>query len=213
MTRCTCSVVALCIPLVVIRGEGPIVYRHCTSFRWRNPTFHGKFMVWTMEGPLKMKNFIPLCLLLSSSPALADWNVHQGPQVFSLSPSAIATIANVEAKGPSNGVTARLQLECFTHPELSTLSFGIIISKPTAPGALKYRIQFDDGPAIERGPYTRLKLTSDTLVDEDKKALPTAKRLRLTLLPTKPPELTYDFNVSGAAAAIKTLNCKEFRRY
>jgi hypothetical protein len=124
----------------------------------------------------------------------------------------MGAVATIDAKTASNGITARLQLECFTHPDLATLSFGIVISKPTAPGFLKYRIQFDDGPTVERGPYTRLSLTNTSLGDEEKKALPTAKRLRLTLLPTKPPELTYDFNVSGAASAIKGLNCKEFRR-
>jgi hypothetical protein len=159
-----------------------------------------------------MKHFFIIYVLLSASSALADWNVHQGRQVFSMSPGAMATVANIEAKGPSNGVTARLQLECFTHPDLSTLSFGLIISRPTASGFLKYRVQFDDGLAVERGPYSRINLTDTSLGDEEKKALPTAKRLRLTLLPTKPPELTYDFNASGAAGAIKALNCKEFRR-
>jgi hypothetical protein len=159
-----------------------------------------------------MKNAIAISVFLLSSSALADWNVRQGPQVFSMTPGKIATIATIDAKEPSHGVTARLQLECFTHPDLSTLSFGIILSQPTAPGPLKYRIQLDDGPAIERGPFTRITLASDSLIDQDRNALPTAKRLRLILLPTKPPELTYDFSVTGAAAAIAALNCKDFRR-
>ncbi len=45
-----------------------------------------------------MKTIVPICLVLSSSTALADWDVQQEPQFFSMSPGAIATVATVEAK-------------------------------------------------------------------------------------------------------------------
>jgi hypothetical protein len=42
------------------------------------------------------------------------------------------------------------------------------------------------------------------------KGLPSAKRLRLTLLPAQGGELSYDFDVTGAKDAIKSIPCKEF---
>jgi hypothetical protein len=143
--------------------------------------------------------------------AQAKWRVQQGPQVFGMSKGVGAT-ATVSAKGASNGIGARLQLECFVHPDLMSLYGGIVFSKPTPPGAMPYRIQFDDAPPVQRGPFTRLNLTQESLRDEDRKILLSARRLRITFTPTTPPDLSYEFDVSGAAAAAKTLACREYRR-
>jgi hypothetical protein len=49
----------------------------------------------------------------------------------------------------------------------------------------------------------------DALPAQLLKNLPGAKRLRLTLLPAQGSELSYDFDVAGAAEAIKSIPCKE----
>jgi hypothetical protein len=151
-------------------------------------------------------------VIFFSSTAFAEWHVRQGPQVFAFDPRGIGVVATVSAKSPSNGIGAHLQLECFVHPELMSLYGGIVLSRSTPTGPMSYRIQFDDAPSMTQGPFSRVNLTSQSFSDEERKALLTARQLRITLIPTKPPELSYEFDVSGAATAAKTLACKEYRR-
>jgi hypothetical protein len=155
--------------------------------------------------------------------ALAEWKLEQqGTKVMSLRNDSaygirntVFTIAKLTAKAPSRGVTAYLQVECFEHPELTGRTFGIVLSKGTTPGPIAYRYKFDDDAPVQRGPYSRTSLTVVTLGDaasEELKGLSKASRLQLTLLPAQSPELTFDFDVSGAASAINAIPCKEERR-
>src|SRR4051794_27954891 len=82
--------------------------------------------------------------LLIATPTFADWKVATGKKVFSSFPPIVTPIATVPAKAPFRGVTARLQLECFTHPQLSGLMFGIVLSKEPANGYISWRYQYDD---------------------------------------------------------------------
>jgi hypothetical protein len=58
-----------------------------------------------------------------SSAAQADWQVQQRRKAFVLLPSETGMTATVSPKTPARGTIARLQLECFIHPQLSGLSF------------------------------------------------------------------------------------------
>jgi hypothetical protein len=160
------------------------------------------------------KALVAVSLIAASSTASAAWKVEKGQKAFSTFPPVVSTIATVPAKAPFQGVTARLQVECFTHPQLSGLSFGVVLSKGTVPGALGWRYQYDDSPPVQRGPFSRTSLTSISLGDAasaELKGLPAARRLRLTLLPAGGGELPYDFDVTGAAQAIKSVPCKEYK--
>src|SRR5260221_14059684 len=107
-----------------------------------------------------MRTILITCIIFFSSTAFAEWHVQQGSQVFSMTQKAIGVVATVTAKSPSNGISAHLQLECFVHPDLMSLTSGIVFSRSTPSGPMPYLIQFDDAPSMARGPFTRLSVTS-----------------------------------------------------
>jgi hypothetical protein len=160
--------------------------------------------------------FIAACLMLLSSTAFAAWKVETGKKIMSTFPPLVGTLASVLAKAPLNGVTARLQIECFTHPELTGIQFGIILSKKPPNGFMAWRYQYDDATPVKTKPYSRsLPPEAITLGDgssTEVKGLTNAKRLRLTLLPADGSELPYEFDVTGAADAIKAVGCKEMNK-
>jgi hypothetical protein len=131
-------------------------------------------------------------------------------------PAAPGTTATVPAKAPFNGVTARLQLECYVAQTISGLAFGIVLSKAPPVGAMAWRYQYDDRAAIKTKPYSRSlppeKFILGDASSDETKGLTSAKVLRLTLLPADGSELPYEFDVSGAADAIKAVACKEMNR-
>ena len=69
-----------------------------------------------------------------------------------------------------------------------------------------FRVKFDDDTPVQRGPYTRG--TVHGLDDEAFERLPRARRLQLSLLQPQGPELTFDFDVTGAASAINAILCE-----
>jgi hypothetical protein len=160
-----------------------------------------------------LKVILSVYLLVASSSAFAAWKVETGKKALSSFPPLVSTLATVPAKAPYKGVTARLQLECFTHPELSGIQFGIILSKAPPNGFMARRYQYDDNPPVMTRPYSRsLPPESITLGDASSTevtGLKTANRLRLTLLPADGSELPYEFDVTGALDAIKAVGCKE----
>jgi hypothetical protein len=122
---------------------------------------------------------------------------------MSLPHDRIGTIAKVPAKAASYGVTAYLQIECFKSPELTQKHFAVVVAKNIPPG-LSFRVKFDDDTPVQRGPYTRG--TVHGLDDEAFERLPRARRLQL--LQPQGPELTFDFDVTGAASAINAILCE-----
>lgn len=163
-----------------------------------------------------LKTLFVAILLALSTGALAEWKIEtSGQKLMSLREDRVGTIAKLAAKAPSHGVSAFLQIECFVHPDVGGRTFGIVLSKPTTTGPLGWKYQFDDGPVIQRGPFTRLSLTVTTLGDftqDEFKGLAHAKRLRLTLLPRASEALSFDFDVGGAAEAINKVPCKDVPR-
>ncbi len=162
-----------------------------------------------------IKTLLVACLIVLPTGAFAGWKVEYGPKVMSLRDDPVGTIARLPAKAPYYGISAFLQIECFVHPEVGSRTLGIVLSKPTTTGALGWRYQFDDGPVIQRGPFSRVSLTVISLGDatqDEFKGLAHAKRLRLTLLPRQSAELPFDFDVTGAAEAINKVPCKEATR-
>jgi hypothetical protein len=151
-----------------------------------------------------------------STTAFAAWTVENGKKAMTTFPPLTGTIATIPAKAPYKGVSARLQLECFTSAQLSGLQFGIVLSKKPPNGFMAWRYQFDDKPAITTKPYSRAlppeSITLDDASSDEVKGLSTARRFRLTLLPADGSELPYEFDVSGAAEAIKSVGCKELNR-
>jgi hypothetical protein len=159
--------------------------------------------------------FIAFCLTVFSLPAHAAWKIETGKKVMSSSPPLVGMLATLPAKAAFNGVTARLRLECFTHPQLTGIQFGIILSKKPPNGFMAWRYQYDEGTPVRTKPYGRtLPPEAITLGDASSaefKSLANAKRLKLTLLPADGSELPYEFEVAGAADAIKAVGCKETR--
>jgi hypothetical protein len=148
-----------------------------------------------------------------SSSAFAAWKVETGKKAMTIFPPLTGKIATVPAKAPYKEMSARLQLECFVSPELSGLQFGIVLSKAPPKGFMAWRYQYDDHPPIKTKPYSRsLPPESITLGDSSSpevKGLTGAKRLLITLLPADGSELPYEFDITGAAEAVKTVGCKE----
>jgi hypothetical protein len=160
-----------------------------------------------------LKIILASCLILLPLNALAAWKVDKGNPVYRSFAPRGGKIATVMAKAPYKNIKARLQLECFVSPSLNGLSFFIVLSKNPPNGFMAHRYQFDDGKAVTTKPFSRtLPANAITLGDDSSdevKGLASAKVLKLTLLPADGSELRYEFNVSGAAAAIKAIACKE----
>jgi hypothetical protein len=125
-------------------------------------------------------------------------------------------IATLPAKALYNGVTAQLRLECFTHPELTGIQFGIVLSKRPPNGFMAWKYQYDDKPAVQTKPYSRSLppevITLGDATSLETKGLAGATNLKLTLLPADGTQLPYEFDVVGAADAIKAVGCKETRK-
>lgn len=154
-------------------------------------------------------------LIALPTSAFPAWKIERGSKLMSLREDPVGELAKLPAKAPSHGVSAYLQIECFVHPEVGGRTVGIVLSKPTTTGAISWRYQFDDGPVVQRGPYTRLSLTVIGLGDftqDEYKGLAHAKRFRVTLLPRQSEPLLFDFDVTGAAEAIHKVPCKEIPR-
>jgi hypothetical protein len=159
-----------------------------------------------------MKRILFGCIVLSlaTTSASAAWKVETGRKVMSMREDPVGRIATLLAKNASHSSTARLQIECFVHPQLHGISLGIVLSKPTAPGALGWRYSFDGAVDAKEGPYSRTSLTVVALSDARGamfKGIRRAKMLKLTLLPASGPQLQYEFDVSGAQGAIERLSC------
>ena len=159
----------------------------------------------------KMKKGMAVLLAMMLMPrlSLAEWKIEgEGVKVMSLPQDRIGTIAKVPAKAASYGVTAYLQIECFKSPELTQKHFAVVVAKNIPPG-LSFRVKFDDDTPVQRGPYTRIgDGTVHGLDDEAVERLPRARRLQLSLLQPQGPELTFDFDVTGAASAINAIPCE-----
>ena len=156
-----------------------------------------------------MKMAVSLAMILMPTLSFAEWKIEaQGAKVMSLPADRLGTIAKLPAKAPSYGVTAYLQIECFKSPELTQRHFALVVTKNIPPG-LPYRVKFDDDTPVQRGPYIRTgDGTVQGLDDEAFTRLPTARRLQLSLLQPQGPQLTFDFDVTGAASAINAIPCE-----
>jgi len=98
---------------------------------------------------------IAACLALASSNAFAAWKVETGKKALSSFPPLTGTLATAPAKSAYKGVIARLQLECFTHPQLTGIQFGIVLSKAPPNGFMAWRYQYDSKPPVQTKPYSR----------------------------------------------------------
>ena len=74
---------------------------------------------------------IAVTLLMSTS-AFAQWKVQDGKKFTPFPPGGNGKIATLPAKAPHNGVSAYLEIECFSHPQLTELSFGIVLLEGSA---------------------------------------------------------------------------------
>ena len=156
-----------------------------------------------------MKMAVSLAMILMPTLSFAEWKIEaQGAKVMSLPADRLGTIAKLPAKAPSYGVTAYLQIECFKSPELTRRHFAVVVTKNIPPG-LPYRVKFDDDAPVQRGSYIRTgDGTVQGLDDEAFTRLPTARRLQLSLIQPQGPQLTFDFDVTGAASAINAIPCE-----
>jgi hypothetical protein len=156
------------------------------------------------------------CILSATSSADAAWKVEQGRKIMSTFPPLVGMIATLPAKGSHNGVLAQLRLECFTHPELTGIQFGIALSKKPPNGFMAWKYQYDEKPPVQTKPYSRSLppevITLGDATSAETEGLVGAKILKLTLLPADGSQLPYEFDVTGAADAIKAVGCKELRK-
>jgi hypothetical protein len=153
--------------------------------------------------------------LFWTSIAQAAWTVREGKKISPF-PPLTGQIATLPAKAPFNGMTAKLHVECFTHPELTGLSFGILLSKNPPNGFMGWTYQYDDAPPVKQGPFSRALppnyISLGDATSGELKGLRTAKRLHLVLQPANGGALPFDFDVTGADVAFAKIPCKEFRR-
>ena len=142
----------------------------------------------------------------------AEWKVERGTKAGNLRDHQVGIIATLPATATFDGVSAYLQVECLEHPEVTTRIVNIVTSKDTAPGLMMWRYQFDDRPPMQRGPYSRLNLKVIGLGDsssDEFKGLLTARRLRVTLMPARGPQWSFEFDLRGAPQAINAVPCKK----
>jgi hypothetical protein len=168
-----------------------------------------------MFGKPTLRTLIAVGFLFFTATAFAEWKVERGPRGLGFSGTPPGPVAKASAKAPSGGVSAFLQVECFENPHLTSRMLLVVLSKETAPGAIAWRYQLDDQPPVQRGPHTRTSLKIISLGDSSNdplKEFARTKRLRLTLLPMKSEELSFDFDISGADNAIKAIPCNEFNK-
>jgi hypothetical protein len=158
------------------------------------------------------KAFVAAFLVLSPGVAVAEWKVEHGAKLSGLRGDRTGIVATLPATAAvDDGVTAHLQIECLEHPKLTARILNIVTSKDAAPGLMMWSYQFDDGPTKRRGPYSRLNPTVTGLGDsssDEFKGLLAARRLRVTLMPSKGPQWSFEFDLSGAAEAINAVPCK-----
>ena len=156
------------------------------------------------------------CLICAVSSAEATWKVERGKKIMSTFPPPAGTIATVPANAPNKEVTAQLRLECYTHPELTGIQFGIVLSKKPPNGFMAWKYQFDEKPAVQTKPYSRSLppevITLGDATSPELQGLTGAKKLKLTLLPADGSQLSYEFDITGAADAIKAVGCKGSRK-
>ena len=141
-----------------------------------------------------------------------EWKVERGTKIGSLRNQQVGIIATLPAKAAFQGVSAHLQVECFEHPGVTARIVNLVTSKDTAPGLMMWRYQLDDRPPMQRGPYSRLSLKVIGLGDsssDEFKGLLTARRLRVTLMPTTGPQWSFEFDLRGAPQAINAVPCQK----
>jgi hypothetical protein len=158
------------------------------------------------------KGLIAAFLFLWPCLAGAGWKVERGTKVGSLRNDQVGIIATLPAKATFEGISAYLQVECLVHPRSTALIVSIVTSKGTAPSLMMWRYQLDERPPMQRGPYSRLSLTVTGLGDassDEFKGLLIARRLRVTLMPTKGPQWPFEFDLSGAPQAINAVPCQK----
>jgi hypothetical protein len=157
------------------------------------------------------KALVAAFLLLVPCLAFAEWKVERGIKVGSLHDDQVGIIATLPAKLTFKGVSAYLQVECLEHPEVTTWIVSIVTSKRTVPKLMMWSYPLDDRPPVLRGPYSRLSMTVIALGDsssEELKGLSAAQRLHVTLIPTKGPQWSFEFDLSGARQPINAVPCQ-----
>jgi hypothetical protein len=162
---------------------------------------------------MKPMKKILIALVLFLWPCLADagWKVERGAKVGSLHNDQVGVIATLPAETTFDGISAYLQVECLEHPRSAARIVSIVTSRGTAPSLMMWRYQLDEDPPKQRGPYSRLSLKVTGLGDassDEFKGLLTARRLRVTLMPTKGPQWPFEFDLSGAPQAISAVPCQ-----
>jgi len=158
------------------------------------------------------KAFVAALVFLSPGFAAAEWKVEEGTKVSDLRSNQAGIIATLPARETVDGVSAYLQVECLEHPKSTARILNIVTSKDAAPGVMMWSYQFDDKPPKRRGPYSRLSSKVTGLGDsssDEFKGLSKARRLRVTLIPTKGPQWSFEFDLRGAAEAINAVPCEK----
>jgi hypothetical protein len=161
-----------------------------------------------------MLRLLSLILLVGVvSNAEAAWKIERTNKIMSTFPPPTGVVAMLPSKASLKGVTASLRLECFTHPKLTGIQYGVVLSKKPPNGFMAWRYQYDGKPAVQTKPYSRSLppevITLGDASSDEVKQLSGAKLLKLTLLPADGSQLSYEFDVTGAADAIKAVGCKE----
>jgi hypothetical protein len=156
---------------------------------------------------------VAACLVLLPLPAAAAWQIETITKPSSTFDQVGGKIDTVAARAAHNKVFARLQLKCFVSPQLSGITFEVILSKAPPNGFMAHRYQYDDNPSVTTKAFSRTlpaeAISLGDITSTEVQGLARAKVMMLTLLPADGSELPYEFDVQGAANAMKSVGCKE----
>ena len=137
-----------------------------------------------------------LFVLLLISPAMAEWktdsirNVTEGKQI---------SIPWVTAKQKSNGVAAKLQIECVLKDKVPV----IVTTARFSRGLLSVAYWIDDKSGEPKLLPVGNDLSSITLDSISEDELRGAKRLQVELKPAGGPRLLFDFDITGIDEAMR----------
>lgn len=153
-----------------------------------------------------MIRVLPIFFILTTAiPAQASWKVVSATD--RMTDKAVKT-ASVVAKSPDRGVTARLEVFCLGFKDDTSPVVSLETSAVFTPGrmGLRYRLDADEPeprymPVSSSGRGMSLWAQPKTFFGKSK--------MRLELQPARSQTLFFEFDISGAEAAIRGLGCKK----
>lgn len=138
--------------------------------------------------------------IITANAASAAWKIDSFKDRMSDREYKFAT---VRANEPDQGISASLQLSCMNSAPMPSL----ILDHPMTQGQIGVNWRFDNGPQRPSFLHVFSDPNSIPFVGVSPKIFSGRKRFRITVFPTGSRTLFWEFDVSGADPALKSVKC------